>query len=50
MIEWIKYDPYSREIESHITCLVTNGREVRIAQHAKLFDGERYGWHLDHDG
>jgi len=50
MIEWIKYDPNSRGIESHVTCLVTDGKEVRLAQHAKLLDGEGYGWHLNNGG
>lgn len=34
MIEWTPYDKYSREIESHVGCLVTDGREVRFASHA----------------
>jgi len=44
MIEWIKYDPYSREIESHVNHLITNGRAVGVAQHAKLIGGDGYGW------
>lgn len=47
MIEWIKYDPYSREIESHVTHLVTNGTEVTLAQRAKVLGGEGYEWHLN---
>lgn len=44
MIEWIKYDSYSREIESHVNHLVTNGQVVLIAQHMKLNPGVGYGW------
>lgn len=44
MIEWKKYDPNSREIESHINHLVTNGQVVLIAQHAKLGPEMGYGW------
>lgn len=46
MIEWIEYDKHSRDIESHVTCLVTDGSVVKLAQHAKLLDGGGYGWHI----
>lgn len=50
MIKWIPYDPHSREIESHVTCLVTDGKKVGLAQHAKLLGREGYGWHQNNGG
>ncbi len=44
MIDWIKYDPHSREIESHVNHLITNGKAVTVAQRAKLVHREGYGW------
>ncbi|TCZ76161.1 hypothetical protein E0485_15090 [Paenibacillus albiflavus] len=44
MIEWIKYDRHSREIESHVNHLVTNGQVVLIAQHMHLGPNLCYGW------
>lgn len=44
MTEWIKYDPLSRAIESHVKHLVVNGNGPVIAVHAKLLDGPGYGW------
>lgn len=35
MIDWIKYDPYSREIEPNVYYLVTDGTDAWIARHAK---------------
>jgi hypothetical protein len=45
LIEWVKYDRYSRNIESHKDHLVTDGLKVWIAQHAKLIKADGYGWH-----
>jgi hypothetical protein len=50
MISWIKYDRTDRNIVSHVTCLITDGENVRLAQHAKLLDGEGYGWYLNNGG
>lgn len=44
MIEWIEYDKNSREIESHVDHLVTNGIIVVAAQHVHLGSGYGYGW------
>ncbi|WP_138187858.1 hypothetical protein [Paenibacillus alvei] len=44
MIDWIKYDPNSREIESHVNHIVTNGQVVLIAQHMHLGPDIGYGW------
>lgn len=44
MIEWIPYDKNSREIESHINHLVTNGHRVLIAQHASKVGTNEYEW------
>lgn len=49
MIEWIKYDRNSREIESHVNHLITDGRNVWIAEHAKYVNGDGYGWHEDRE-
>jgi len=46
MIEWIKYDKYSRNIESHVEHLVTDGNRVLIAIHAKMLDADGYGWFI----
>lgn len=46
MIEWIEYDPNSRDIESHVTHLITDGQTVQTAQHAKYLNKEGYGWHI----
>ena len=45
MIEWIEYDMNSRKIESHVDHLITDGRNVWVAQHAKYKHREGYGWH-----
>lgn len=50
MINWIEYDLNSREIESHVTCLVTDGKSVVLAQHAKNLDREGYGWYQNNGG
>lgn len=47
MIEWIKYDRNSREIESHVNYLITDGLNIWLAQHAKLINNSGYGWHGD---
>ncbi|MNC08782.1 hypothetical protein D3C75_563840 [compost metagenome] len=47
MIPWIKYDKYSREIESHVPHLVTDGKRIELACHAKLIGKDGYGWHID---
>lgn len=48
MIEWIEYDSTSRDIESHVAHLVTDGMNVWTALHAKLLIDSGYGWtHLD---
>ena len=44
MIEWIKYDPNSRAIESHVNHLVTNGHRVLIAQHQSRIGTDKYEW------
>lgn len=44
MIEWKKYDPYDRGVESHINHLVTNGHRVLIAQHASKVGTNKYEW------
>jgi hypothetical protein len=44
-IEWIKYDRNSRSIESHVNHVISDGRSVRVAQHAKNLKSEGYGWH-----
>jgi hypothetical protein len=50
MIEWIKYDSNSREIESHKTHLITDGLNVWFAHHAKYVNGGTgYGWHEDRE-
>jgi hypothetical protein len=49
VIEWIEYDSRSREIESHVDHLITDGRTVWIAQHAKRINSEGYGWHEDRE-
>lgn len=46
-IEWIKYDPTSREIESHVNHLVTNGNRVAIAVRASVPGAGRYSWMID---
>ncbi|WP_028609205.1 hypothetical protein [Paenibacillus harenae] len=50
MIEWIEYDSNSREIESHKDHLITDGRHVWIAHHAKLLNATGYGWHDRYTG
>lgn len=45
MTEWIKYDPYSRAIESHVTHLVINEDGPHVAQHAKSLDSAGYKWY-----
>jgi hypothetical protein len=45
MIEWIKYDRNSREIESHKNHLITDGLNIWVAQHAKYVSRDGYGWH-----
>lgn len=48
MIEWKKYNPYDRAIESHVDHLVTNGHQVVIARHAaKIMPDGSYGWHIN---
>lgn len=47
MIEWIKYEPTSREIESHRNHLVTDGHRVLIAQHAKVIGAGEYSWMIN---
>ena len=44
MIEWKEYDPTSREIESHVNHLVTNGHRTLIAQHASVTGTNKYSW------
>ncbi|MCP3810053.1 hypothetical protein NLX78_22800 [Paenibacillus sp. Lou8.1] len=48
MIQWIKYDPKDRSIESHVDYLVTCGMTLQIAQHAHLGSGE-YGWLIQYN-
>ncbi|MBP1312294.1 hypothetical protein JOD82_005439 [Paenibacillus sp. 1182] len=43
MIQWTKYDPKDRSIESHVNYLVTDGYTPQIAQRANLGSG-LYGW------
>lgn len=45
MINWIKYDRTDRSIVSHVDHLITDGLNIWIAQHAKLINGNGYGWH-----
>lgn len=45
MIEWTKYDSTSREIESHVNHLITDGLNIWVAQHAKCLYRDGYGWH-----
>ncbi|MBY0205279.1 hypothetical protein [Paenibacillus cucumis (ex Kampfer et al. 2016)] len=45
MIEWRKYDPTDRSIESHVPHLVTDGERVMVAVHAKRLEGDGYSWH-----
>ncbi|PWW01191.1 hypothetical protein DFQ01_11081 [Paenibacillus cellulosilyticus] len=47
MLEWIKYDPMSRAIESHRNHLVTDGHRVLIAQHAKVIGTGEYSWMIN---
>jgi len=47
MIDWIEYDRHSRDIESHVEHLVTDGNRVLIAQHAKRIDANGYGWFIN---
>ncbi|MNP29532.1 hypothetical protein D3C76_1225610 [compost metagenome] len=47
MIKWIKYDPVSRSIESHIDYLVSNGHKVLVAQHAKIPGKGKYSWRIN---
>ena len=47
MIEWIKYDRSSREIESHKDHLITDGLNIWFGQHAKYLNSIGYGWHND---
>lgn len=47
MINWIPYDRNSRAIESHVPHLVTDGKRIGIAFHAKLINTLGYGWHID---
>ncbi|ANY67292.1 hypothetical protein BBD42_13020 [Paenibacillus sp. BIHB 4019] len=47
MIEWKKYDPTSREIESHINHLVTDGHRVLIAQLASVVGAVKYSWMIN---
>lgn len=42
MINWIKYDNDSRSIESHVTRLITDGREIYTGFHASTPNG--YKW------
>ncbi len=44
MIEWRKYDPTDRSIESHVPHLVTNGTEIIRAFHANNL-GHGYAWY-----
>ena len=44
MIEWIEYDPTDRSIESHVNHLITNGKAVQVAQHAKIVGRAGYAW------
>lgn len=44
MINWIKYDQYSRSIESHVDHLITDGKGRWIAQHVKINGHGHYGW------
>ncbi|RKN86768.1 hypothetical protein [Paenibacillus ginsengarvi] len=45
MIDWIKYDPYSREIESHVNHLATDGQQVWVAAHTKNPHRSGYNWY-----
>lgn len=47
MIGWTKYDSSSREIESHVNHLVTNGHRVLIAQHASVPGTGNYSWMIN---
>lgn len=47
MIEWIKYDPTSREIVSHVDHLVTNGHRILVAQHASVPGTGKYSWMIN---
>ena len=47
MIEWIKYDPASRAIESHPDHLITNGHRILVAQHAAIPGTGKYGWKIN---
>lgn len=42
MIDWQKYDPTDRSIESHVPHLVTDGINVRVGFHASTPNG--YKW------
>ncbi|MGC6586556.1 hypothetical protein ACPV3A_16510 [Paenibacillus sp. Dod16] len=44
MINWIEYDPHSRDIESHVPHLVSNGERFMVAEHQKSLDGDGYEW------
>ncbi|GIO63560.1 hypothetical protein J43TS9_51340 [Paenibacillus cineris] len=44
MINWKKYDPYSRSIESHVPHLVTNGKQFMVAVHQRIIGGSGYEW------
>lgn len=47
MIKWTKYDPTDRSIESHVTHLITDGKEVWLAQHAYSHEYQRYQWYIE---
>lgn len=47
VIPWIVYDKNSREIESHVNHLVTNGHRVLIAQHAAVPGEGTYSWMIN---
>lgn len=47
MIKWIKYDPYSRDIESHVNHLITDGSNIWVAYHARRINSPSYTWFDD---
>jgi hypothetical protein len=47
MIQWQKYDPFSRDIESHVNHLITDGRNIWVAYHEKRIYAPGYTWFDD---
>lgn len=45
LIPWKEYDRRSKAIKRHVNHLITDGRDVWVAFHARMAKGGQYGWY-----